>query len=374
MQKTDSNKRNNLGKIASFIGIAVNLVLAVGKIAVGAIFGVISVLADGLNNMTDCGNSIISALSFKLSSRPADKEHPFGHERIEYICSLVVAFLILIVAFDTFKESLGKIFNPTGLAFSFWIIGALCGSIVAKCCLYFYYKVVANKIDSDMLKASAVDCLSDCISTSVVLVSVIVYKIFAVNLDGYAGLLVALFIAWSAVGILREIFSKLIGQAPDKEFLTEIKNKILSYDGVLDVHDLSVYSYGPNKYFASAHIEVDANVDVLVSHELIDDIERDFVENTNIVLTGHLDPIVIDNDEVNEVKQKVILAIKDLSEDFSIHDFRLVCGERRTNVLFDVAIPYDTAMSKAEIYGKVKEIVNNIDKKYCAVITVEYYI
>lgn len=374
MQKTDSIKRNNQGKIASFVGIVVNLLLAVGKITVGAVFGVISVLADGLNNMTDCGNSIISAISFKLSSRPADKEHPYGHERIEYICSLVVAFLILIVAFDTFKESLDKIFNPTGLTFSGWILIALGGSIIAKCCLFFYYNTVAKKIDSDMLKASAVDCLSDCVSTTVVLISVIVWKFTSVNLDGYAGLLVALFIAWSAVGILREIFSKLIGQAPDKEFLTEVKNKILSYDGVLDVHDLSVYSYGPNKYFASAHIEVDANTDVLISHELIDDIERDFIHNTNIVLTGHLDPIVTDNKEVNDLKEKVVLAIKNFNETFSIHDFRLVCGERRTNVLFDVAIPYDTVMSKAEVYQKIKEIVNNIDQKYCAVITVEYCI
>lgn len=374
MHKTNSIKRNNQGKIASFIGIAINLILAVAKIAVGAIFGLISVLADGLNNLTDCGSSIISVFSFKLSSRPADKEHPFGHERIEYICSLVVAFLILIVAFDTFKESITSIISPSSLAFSFWIIVALCGSILVKFCLYFYYKSVAKKIDSDMLKASAVDCLSDCVSTSVVLISVIVWKTTAINLDGYAGLLVALFIAWSAIGILREIFSKLIGQAPDEKFLSEIKNKILAYDGVLDVHDLSVYSYGPNKYFASAHIEVDASVDVLVSHELIDDIERDFIANTNIVLTGHLDPIVTDNAEVNDLKEKVIIALKEMDEKFSLHDFRLVCGERRTNVLFDIAIPYDAKMTKVEIAEKVRKIIADIDAKYCAVITVEYCI
>lgn len=374
MQKTNCVKRNNQGKIASFVGIAVNIILAGIKITVGAIFGLISVLADGLNNLTDCGNSIISAVSFKLSSRPADKEHPFGHERIEYICSLVVALLILIVAFDTFKESVGKIISPASLTFSVWIIVALCGSILAKCCLYFYYKSVAKKIDSDMLKASAIDCLSDCVSTSVVLISVIVWKTTAINLDGYAGLLVALFIAFSAVGILREIFSKLIGQAPDEDFMTEIKNKILAYDGVLDVHDLSVYSYGPNKYFASAHIEVDANVDVLVSHELIDDIERDFIANTNIVLTGHLDPIVTDNCEANELKEKVIIALKEMNEKFSLHDFRLVCGERRTNVLFDIAIPYDTKMTKSEIAEKVRKIICDIDAKYCAIITVEYCI
>ena len=374
MQKTNAEKRNNQGKIASIVGIAVNLLLAVAKILVGVIFGAISVLADGLNNMTDCGNSIISTISFKLSSRPADKEHPFGHERIEYICSLVVAFLIMIVAFDTLKESVNKIIAPSPLNFSVWILVALVGSIATKCGLYFYYKSVAKRIDSEILSASAVDCLSDCVSTSVVLVSVVIYKFTSLNLDGYAGVLVALFIAWSAVGVFRGILSKLIGQAPDAEMLSDIKNKILSYEGVLDVHDLSVYCYGPNKYFASAHIEVDANVDVLVSHELIDDIERDFVKTTNIVLTGHLDPIVIDNEEVNTLKEKVVKAVKEIDETFSIHDFRLVCGERRTNVLFDVAVPFDTTMSKAEIAERVKNIVTAIDAKYCPIVVVEYCI
>lgn len=374
MQKTNAEKRNNQGKIASVVGIVVNLLLAVAKILVGAVFGAISVLADGLNNMTDCGNSIISAVSFKLSSRPADKEHPFGHERIEYICSLVVAFLIMIVAFDTFKESLAKIITPTGLSFSVWILVALIGSITTKFLLYFYYKTVGKKIDSEMLNASAVDCLSDCISTTVVLISVIVYKFTGLNLDGYAGILVALFIAWSAIGVFRGIFSKLIGQAPNTEMLNDIKEKILSHEGVLDVHDLSVYSYGPNKYFASAHIEVDANVDVLISHELIDDIEREFVETTNIVLTGHLDPIVIDNEEVNALKEKIVQAVYEISPTFSVHDFRLVCGERRTNVLFDVAIPFDTVMSKAEIAQKIKKIIIDIDEKYCPIVVVEYSI
>ena len=374
MQKDCIQDRNKKGNIASFVGIAVNLMLAVIKMLVGLIFGVVSVLADGLNNLTDCGNSIISAVSFKLSSRPADKEHPFGHERIEYICSMVVAFLILIVAFDTAKESVNKIINPTKSVFSLWIVGALAFSVLAKLCLYFYYTKTAKSIQSSMLKASAVDCLSDCISTAVVTVCLFIGKFTGFNADGYAGVLVALFIAWSAIGVLREIFSTLIGQAPDKDFLNEIKQKITSYDGVLDVHDLSVYCYGPNKYFASAHIEVDANVDVLVSHELIDEIERDFVQNTNIVLTGHLDPIVTDNDLVNELKSLVTGAVSKINPVFTIHDFRVVVGERNTNVLFDVAIPYETEMSKAEIADLIKKSVKDIDEKYTAVITVEYCI
>ena len=362
------------GSLASVVGIIVNLILTGCKIAVGAIFGVISVLADGLNNMTDCGSSIISAISFKLSARPADKEHPYGHERIEYVCSLVVAFLIAIVAIDTAKESINKIISPSQADFSYIVLAVLAFSVITKLCLYFYYKSTAKKINSSILSASAVDCLTDCISTTVVAICCVISKVSGVNIDGYAGTMVALFIGWSAINILKDIFSKLIGQAPDKEFLTEIKQRILSYDGVIDVHDLSVYSYGPNKFFASVHIEVDAKIDVLVSHELVDDIERDFIENTNIVLTGHLDPIVTDNPEVNILKEKVLTAVACINSAFSVHDFRVVFGERRTNVLFDVAIPYETEMSKQQVSEQIKKAVKDIDEKYCAVITVEYCI
>lgn len=374
MNKSNDKNRSAQGGTASLIGIIANVFLAGCKIAIGAIFGVISVLADGLNNMMDCGNSVISAVSFKLSSRPADKEHPYGHERIEYVFSLVVAFLILFVAINTAKESVDKIINPTATVFSYWVVIALIFSVVVKLFLYVYYKSVANKINSDILRASAVDCLSDCISTAVVTISFFIGKFFGVDVDGYAGVLVALFIGWSAIGILKDIFSKLIGQAPDKQMLIEIKEKIKAHEGVLDVHDLSVYSYGPNKYFASAHIEVDAKTDVLTSHELIDDIEREFFNTTNIILTGHLDPVETDNALVNELKQKVVDAVAELNADFSIHDFRVVCGKNHTNVLFDVAIPYETVMTKEEIVERVKRVVSNIDSKYVAVITVEYCI
>ncbi len=374
MQKKDAEKRNKKGTITSLIGILANVLLAGVKISVGAIFGVISVLADGLNNLMDCGNSAISIVSFKLSSRPADKEHPYGHERTEYVCALAVAFLVLMVAFTTITESIGKIIEPTEAVFSYWIVFALAFSVLVKLGLYFYYKITAKKIDSDILRASAVDCLSDCISTFVVGVSLIITKTTGVNVDGYAGILVGLFIAWSVVGIFKDVFSKLIGQAPDKEFLEDIKSKILAYDGVLDVHDLAVYSYGPNKFFASVHVEVDAKVDVLKSHELIDDIERDFAENTNIILTGHLDPIETDNPIVNSVKETLCCKIKDLNSELSIHDFRMVFGERHTNVLFDVAVPFGVLTSKEEITDFVKAVLLEVDKTYIPVITIEHCI
>ena len=368
----DQSSRTLSGKIAGFIGIAVNVLLAAGKILVGYLFGVISILADGLNNLTDCGSSILSVVSFKLSSKPADKEHPYGHERIEYVFSLTVAFIIMLVAFETVKESISKITAPTELSFSFWVIAVLAVSILAKCCLFAYYKTTAKKINSSILNAAAVDSLTDCISSAVVLISILVSRIFGVNVDGYAGILVSLFIAWSAFNILKETFSKLIGQAPDEQLVKTIKDKILSYDGVLGVHDLSVYSYGPNKYYASAHVEVDANVNVLISHELVDKIERDFFSDTQIILTGHLDPIVTDDERVNRLRNKITYEVQNIDARFSVHDFRVVFGEKQINVLFDVAVPYECAMSKEQIKEQVERMVVCLDKRYCAIITVEY--
>ncbi|MBE5749447.1 MAG: cation transporter [Clostridiales bacterium] len=363
--------RDEVGKSTSIIGIIVNSILAVGKIVLGIISGAISVLADGLNNLTDCGSSIISTISFKLSSKPADKEHPYGHERIEYVCSLAVAFLILLVAFETIMESVNKIIAPIGVDFSIVLVLVLVVSILAKLCLFIYYRAVAKRINSDILKATATDSLTDSISTFVVLASLCVYKFTGVNVDGYAGILVAAFIAYSAVGILKDMFSKLIGQAVDEQMLFEIKRKIMTYTGVLGVHDLSVYSYGPNKYFASAHIEVDASVDVLVSHELVDFIEKSFIEDTNIVLTGHLDPIVVDDERVNQLKEKVETIINEINECFTIHDFRVVFGENRTNVLFDVAVPYALIENKNQIKQTIEKRIKTLGEQYYAVITVE---
>lgn len=372
MSDITAKQREKLGKRAGIVGIAVNVCLAAGKMAIGALFGLISVMADGLNNLTDCGSSMISLLSFKLSSKPADKEHPYGHERIEYICSLVVAFIIMLVAFETVKESLGKILSPTKLTFSYWAIGMLVASIAAKGGLYLYYKGTAKKIESDILRASAADSLSDCISTTVVLISLILAKFADIQVDGYAGAFVALFIAWSGIGILKETFSKLIGQAPDEQMIEDIKNRVLSRKEVLGVHDLSVYSYGPNKYFASVHVEVDANVDVLVSHELVDEIERDFALNTNIILTGHLDPIVTDDECVNTLRCQAENILKEINDKLSMHDFRMVVGEKRTNVLFDVAVPYGVTVDKEQLKKDLETRIYEIDGKYCCIITIEH--
>ena len=370
MEKQEKS-REFLGKCASVVGITTNIFLAVGKIIIGLIFGFISVVADGLNNLSDCGSSMVSFISFKISSKPADKEHPYGHERIEYISSMVVAFFIFIIAFELAKESVSKIINPTIIEFSIVVILSLIASIIIKLFMFFYYRSVAKKINSDLLKASAIDSLSDCISTSVVLVSIVVGKLCGINIDGYAGVLVALFIAFAGYKVVKEVISKLIGQAPDKEIFDDIKSRILKHKEVLGIHDLNVYSYGPNKYFASVHIEIDANTDSLTAHELIDDIEREFLNETKILLTGHHDPIVTSDPEVNEMREKVNEIVLSINENFSMHDFRMVKGPTKTNVIFEIAIPFETTISEEEIIYCLKKEISKIDKKYQPVIMVE---
>ena len=368
---TNTKSREHQGKIASIVGIIANIFLAAGKIVVGALFGLISVLADGLNNLTDCGSSIVSLVSFKISSKPADKEHPYGHERIEYVASLAVSFVILLIAFELLKESITKIISPQAFNFSIVVIITLIVSIAVKLAMFIYYRTVAKQINSDLLKATSIDSLSDCISTSAVLISVIISHFAKINIEAYAGVLVSLFIAIAGFKILKEMVSKLIGQAPDKALFDSVKTMIMKHKDVLGIHDLNIYSYGPNKYFASVHIEIDANTDSLVAHELVDEIEREFLSKTNIVLTGHHDPIVTNDEEVLEMRDKVAQIVKEIDETFSIHDFRMVKGPNKTNVIFDVAIPFDSEKTEAEITKTLKKKIAEIDKKYQPVIIIE---
>lgn len=370
MKKTEKS-RDYIGKKVSIIGLISNLFLAVGKIVVGTISGLISVTADGLNNLSDCGSSAVSFVSFKMSSKPADKEHPYGHERIEYISSMVVSFLILIIAYELVAESIAKIISPVSINISIVVLITLVASIAIKCLMYFYYKHNAKIINSELLKASAIDSLSDCISTSIVLISTIVSKFTKFNIDGYAGLVVAMFIAIAGFKILKEVISKLIGQAPDNEIFESIKSRILNHPEVLGIHDLNVYSFGPNKYFASVHIELDANTESLTAHEMIDDIEREFINETNIVLTGHHDPIVTDDEEVNSMRKKVSKLVSKIDKSFSMHDFRMVKGPNKTNVIFEIAVPFETKLKEEFIIETLKLDIEKIDKKYIPVIIVE---
>ncbi len=369
---TDPALREKYGKIGSVAAILCNVVLAAGKIVAGLLTGAISVLADGLNNLSDCGSGTVALVSFRMASKPADKEHPFGHQRVEYIASMFVAFLILVVAFELAKESVGKIIAPEAAGFSVLALSVLGASVAVKGGMFVFARRLGKRIDSDVLLALSKDSLSDCVATAVVIAGLLIAHFTGFNPDGYAGVLVAIFVAFSGIGILKETMSKLIGQAVEPELIAAIKARIFAHEEVLGVHDISVYSFGPNKYFASVHIELDASLDVMESHELIDSIEQEFARETNISLTGHLDPIVVNDPAVVELRKKFGQLVKSLDERYFMHDFRTVIGPHRTNVIFEVAIPFDCKKSNEEVKEDICRAVSEQDGGiYTPVVLVE---
>ena len=368
---SDPAVRENYGKMASIVCIVLNMVLSAGKIILGLLSGAISVTADGFNNLTDCGSNVVSLISFKVAGKPADKEHPFGHQRIEYISAMIVSFIVLMLAVELASESFNKIFNPEPSEMSYLMLGVLAFSVLVKVWMFFFNRKLGKTVDSEVLKATATDSLTDAISTTAVTVAVIISHFVNFNLDGYMGLAVAVVIAWAGIDILKDTMSKLLGQAPDKTLIEGIRSRIMAYEGVLGIHDLAVHNYGPHKYYASVHVEVDAKVPTMESHDLMDRIERDFAENTDIVLIIHSDPVVTDDPEINLLKQKVTEMVTSIDERFRIHDFRAVKGVTHTNLIFDVAIPFDTKLSAEEIKTRISQLVSAYDPTLFVVATVE---
>ena len=368
---SDPAVRENYGKMASIVCIVLNMVLSAGKIILGLLSGAISVTADGFNNLTDCGSNVVSLISFKVAGKPADKEHPFGHQRIEYISAMIVAFIVLMLAVELASESFNKIFNPEPSEMSYLMLGVLAFSVLVKVWMFFFNRKLGKTVDSEVLKATATDSLTVAISTTAVTVAVIISHFVNFNLDGYMGLAVAVVIAWAGIDILKDTMSKLLGQAPDKTIIEGIRSRIMAYEGVLGIHDLAVHNYGPHKYYASVHVEVDAKVPTMESHDLMDRIERDFAENTDIVLIIHSDPVVTDDPEINLLKQKVTEMVTSIDERFRIHDFRAVKGVTHTNLIFDVAIPFDTKLSAEEIKTRISQLVSAYDPTLFVVATVE---
>lgn len=368
----DSNVRSAYGMLCAIMGIISNLLICVCKIVVGAISGAISIVADGINSLTDGGSSIITLIGFKVANKPADKKHPFGHERIEYINGLIVSLIILVIGVLLAKDSIEKMINPQAIDLSvFWIMVIVLGvSILVKIWQSVFYNNCAKLIDSPALAATSKDSFADILSTSVVLVGIICAKIWNIKIDGYVGLAVALFICYNAIKLIIETTSPLIGEAPDKDFVSNIEKKILSYDGVLGLHDLVVHSYGKGKIFVSVHVEVDAKEDVLVSHDLVDNIEHDFLlDNINVVI--HMDPILIDDPETNKLKALVATIIEGIDKNLSFHDFRVVHGPTHTNILFDVVVDTDFKKSDKELIEEITKCVKEIDPTYNLIITID---
>lgn len=368
---SDPDVRENYGTTSSIVGIIVNILLSLSKIVIGTIFNSIAVMADGVNNLSDAGSSVITLVGFKISGKPADEGHPFGHARIEYLTGLILGVAILLVGVELIKSSFNKIMNPEVTTYSSVMIIVLVISIIMKFWISYFYKKIADKISSATIKAASTDSRNDVISTSVVLLSVIISKFTGMEIDGYMGVLVALFILYSGVDILRDILNPILGEMPAPDFINKIEKKILSYEGIINIHDLVVHNYGPNKYFATVHAEVDAKEDILKSHDMIDNIERDFARDFDINLVIHLDPIITSDNEINQLRCMTGKIVKSIDDKLSMHDFRVVRGETHTNLIFDVVIPVGYEIKSNELIEKIEKAVKEENKDYYAVVTID---
>ena len=363
--------RSKYGSMAGIVGITTNILLGLLKVIFGIITLSISIITDAINNITDSLSSIITAVGYKLSIKEADEDHPFGHQRIEFISGLIVAVLMFSIAALLFKESIMKIIEPSELKIDYVTIIILSISIVVKVWQCFFYRSISKAIDSVSLKALSRDSLNDAISTVCVLIGALVFILFDTNIDGYVGLLLSCYVIYSSIKLIKEASSPLIGEIPDKDVILGYKKDIMSYDGILGVHDIVCHSYGPTKLFMTAHAEVDSRVPILISHEIIDNIEKDFRENKSIDLTIHLDPIDYNDEFTNNLRDKIRQKIKEIDERCDIHDFSVVRGENHTNVIFDCEIPVDFKYTKSEMKKVIEDIVKGIDNSYFVVLQID---
>ncbi|WP_313341715.1 cation diffusion facilitator family transporter [Sedimentibacter sp.] len=367
----DPNVRESYGILGSIVGIIANAALSIGKITVGTIFNSISIIADGVNNLSDAGSSVVTLIGFKISGMPADKDHPFGHARIEYLTGLAVGVIIILLGVELIKSSFDKIRNPEQLTFSWAMVFVLALSIIIKLWLSYFNFKLGERISSTTMKASAADARNDVISTTAVLISIFIAKFTGYIIDGYIGMLVALFILYSGISILKDILNPLLGEMPDPDFIESIESKILSYEGIINIHDLVVHNYGPNRYFATVHAEVDANEDIMKCHDMIDNIERDFARELDINLVIHLDPVITNDKEINHLRSLTEKIVKEIDERLSIHDFRVVKGETHTNLIFDVLVPVGFEMKISELVNIIEKNIQKENRRYYAVVTVD---
>ena len=368
---SDPAVRAKCGRRAGILGIVLNTLLAAGKIAVGAVSGAISVTADGLNNLTDCGSNAVSVIGFKMSEKPADREHPFGHRRAESVASLLISVIILVVAAELIVQSAEKIFSPAETDFSWLLIGVLAASVLVKLFMFSFNRSLGRALSSETLKATAADSISDVIATSAVLVSALVSRFTRLETDAYLGIVVALFIAFTGFSILKETVSGLLGKAPDAETVHAIQSRVLSFGEVKGLHDLTVHNYGQDKLYATVHVEVDSGMGLTAAHDLADRIEKDFAEHTDVALTVHIDPLVYDDPELNRLREEVKRIVTGVDKSLRMHDFRMVGGKTHKNLVFDVAVPFECRLADAEIAAQIRTRVQLLDGNYDAVPTIE---
>lgn len=368
---TNHDVRQKYGMLGGFVGITCNIVLFLSKFIAGLLTSSIAITADSFNNLSDAGSSIVTLVGFKLAGAPADNEHPFGHGRIEYISGLIVSMVIILVGVELGKGSVEKIINAEDISFSIISLIILIGSILVKLWLGIFNKSLGERINSATMKATAMDSISDVIATSAVVLSILIYKFTGFNIDGYIGILVALFICYTGIQTAKDTLNPLLGEAPEKEFVKEIEDFVVAYPDIVGVHDLIVHNYGPGRRIISLHAEVPSKIDILKIHDTIDIIERDLHKRFDCEAVIHMDPIVVDDEVLNNTFKKVKEVIKSIDSNFSIHDFRMVTGDTHTNLIFDLEVPFNYKITDKDIKQKISDEIKNINSKYELVISID---
>lgn len=370
---SDQTVRGKYGVLTGIVGIFLNVILFAIKLTAGLLCASVSIMADAFNNLSDAGSSFISMISFKMANKPVDADHPFGHGRIEYVASFIVSMLVLFVGYELISTSISKIINPVKIKADLVIIFILCVSILIKLYMFLYNYAYSKKIKSPVLKATAFDSISDTVATTVVLVGIVVAKFTNLYLDGYIGVLVAIFILFTGIKSIKETIDVLLGQKPDKEFVLDIENYILSYDeNVIGLHDLIVHNYGVGRSIISFHLEVPSEKDVNMLHEIIDRLEVDLEKKFNCKTVIHMDPIIQDDDRIKECKKLIEGILLGIDKDLKFHDFRMTDSANLTNLIFDVVVPTHLKINFEFLEKKIKEKIKDFSPCYNAVIKCEY--
>lgn len=368
----DPKVRGNYAMLSSITGIIANVLLFIGKLVIGILSASVAIIADAFNNIGDAGSSVVTMFGFRLAGKHADKEHPMGHGRFEYISAFIVDVLIIFVGVELFKTSVEKIITPEPADIQTVTLVFLGVAILVKAWLFFFYRKIAKKIDSSAIKAASFDSISDVVATTVVLVSSLVSKYTKLDLDGYAGILVAAFIFYTGVKASKETIDLLLGGCPDKDIVKNIKDFVKDYPDVIGIHDVMVHDYGPGRQIVSFHAEVSAKSDFSYVHDIIDNIERDLQKKYGYIVTIHLDPIVVDDQKVNEMYDFVKETVKEVDESFSVHDFRMTYGGNHINLIFDLSIPVDSKISDEDAAKEVEDKIRSLRPECNCVIKAEH--
>ena len=363
--------RRAYGLLAGIVGIVLNLLLFAGKYLAGVVSGSVSIMADAFNNLSDAGSSFISLLGFHFAGKEPDLEHPFGHGRVEYVSGLGVSMLIILMGVELFRSSIDKVLHPQDLKVDVVTVVVLLGSILVKLYMAIYNRSYGKKIDSSAMKATAMDSLSDCVSTTVVLFATVIYQIFHINIDGFCGIAVAVFILLTGFSSAKETLSPLLGEAPDAAFVADIEELVMRYEEVVGIHDMVIHNYGPGRIMISLHAEVPGNEDIYMLHDVIDRIEMELEQTYQCDAVIHMDPIAVDDAVVMNLRKEVEQLVKELDDVLSIHDFRMVEGHTHTNLIFDVVVPQGYHMADKKLAEEITERIRQKWENYYAVIKVE---